>query len=274
MGSNSLDSGAHIAQTSRNFDAGPDLDDALIGQALSLYQSAREGGKSAGGFTAPDEQRLGCGLIPSQTTKFESEKTPTIVSAKIDKGNHLELTIDVPYKRDANDRYPWEVTESDSRMRVWDQIKRGPFDGPVKPYGCVSVREGERKPIDEFTVGCSSRVRITEEPRFGCSKRVKIDVDLMDFNLCSSHIKLKPDWVKAEDPRDDVYGCINRIDGKPKSDSIYACAARFDPREDNHARVFACAATAPKSYISEFLDTEERTRANLAHKLRNGTQSI
>lgn len=203
MGSDSLDSSVRLAHATSDFDTGPDLDDALVHQALSVYQAARDGRGGASTFPSRDLE------IPIRV-----------------RDGKIEFEIDLPRDMRRTNCFP---TNDSRHSRAFDPADIRDFNpdsdyAPSKPYSC-SAHHREPRPIDERIVACSSRVHIEEVPIFGCSRRIKVEIDTPGFYLCSAHIRLKPDWTKDENPSE-VNLCVSRLEPGEKRD-WHACMQRL-----------------------------------------------
>ncbi len=238
MGSNSLDSSVRLAHTTTDFDTSPDLDEALVHQALSVYQAARDGRSGATGFHSRELD----------------------IPLRVQDGK-IEFEIDLPREIRHTNCFP---SKDSHRSQSGDHAIIRDFDpesdyAPSKPYACSARHRHEPRPIDERIVACSSRIRIEEVPVFGCSQRIKVEIDSPGFYLCSAHIRLKPDWTKDESPNDvslcvsrlgpgdkrDWYACIQMlpIDGSPPRSDIVLCASKIGPFvPEDIDRVYACVA--------------------------------
>lgn len=201
MGSNSLESGARLTSTTDNYGTAADLDDSLIHQALSVYQASR----------ADDSGMINC--FPTNQNH-----------------RNIEITIDLP-----NDGGQRIFSPNDQQRRSHTADSGDLF---TKPYNCSAINRFDPPPIDERIVSCSARVRVEQVPTFGCSTRIKIDIDAPDFYLCSAHIKLRPepdsyppgtylcssrDWENRPKQPPDIYMCVSHSWDKPGQ--YYLCVS-------------------------------------------------
>lgn len=246
MSLDSLESNARLAHATTDLNASPDLDDALVQQGLSIYQAARDAG-SATGFDSRDLS----------------------IPVRVHNGK-IEFEIDLPRDIRHTNCFPSKESrrsESVDRAIIRDYDLDSDY-APSKPYAC-SARH-EPRPIDERIVACSSRIRIEEVPVYGCSQRIKVEIDPPGFYLCSAHIRLKPDWVKDENPSEinlcvsrqepgkrDWYACMQLlpIDGTPPKSDIVLCASKIKINPDDIDRVYACAARITPFVPREKADT-------------------
>lgn len=200
MGSNSLEGSIRLAQTSNDYSSAPDLDDSLVHQALSVYQSERD---RAGNLTNR-ERTTAYGDIDEVTSNSASranyEKAGCFISNDIVRQLREDFSPGSP------------------------AVLRNPFD------------KFEPRPVDEKVVSCSARVRIEQEPRMGCSTQIRIDIDVPNrFYLCSAHITIGPE---AKPSKPDIDLCVARIHPfDPKRPDIDLCVAKIRPWEPHNQRV-------------------------------------
>ncbi len=173
--------------------------------------------------------------------------------------HNVELTIDLPYDGDRRHSH-------------------GGDSGNLFPksYNCSAISRLDPSPIDERIVSCSPRVRVEQEPGFGCSTHIRIDIDVPGFYLCSAHIKLRPEpssqppdaylcawhqgndrpthppgfymcvsrpWDRPGHHRPDIDLCVARIDTQhPHRPDIDLCVARIDTRHPHRTDIDLCVA--------------------------------